>query len=137
VNRCDKPLLGYLSRAEMDALLAACNRGTWSGERHHVLLSLAYNPGARVSELVGLKIDDVDLRARRPASRDRRPAPGNRRSASRDRRSARATGTPQLELSREHDRAGRDGSPSQRGSAEVCALPRKPSCPRSISCAGV
>jgi site-specific recombinase XerD len=61
VKRCDKPLLGFLSRDELDAVLAACNRATWSGERDYVLLSLAYRTGARVSELLGLKIEDVEL----------------------------------------------------------------------------
>jgi site-specific recombinase XerD len=61
VKRCDRPLLGFLSRDELEAVLAACNRGTWSGERDYVLLSVAYNTGARVSELVGLKIEDVEL----------------------------------------------------------------------------
>jgi integrase/recombinase XerD len=60
-KRCDKPLLGFLSRDEMEALLAVCDRGTWSGERDYVLLSVAYNTGARVSELVGLNIGDVDI----------------------------------------------------------------------------
>ncbi len=60
-KRCDKPLLGFLSRDELDAVLAACNRDTWSGERDYVLLSLAYNTGARVSELVGLKVENVEL----------------------------------------------------------------------------
>jgi integrase/recombinase XerD len=61
VKRCDKPLLGFLSRDELQAVLAACNRDTWSGDRDYVLLSVAYNTGARVSELVGLKIRDVEL----------------------------------------------------------------------------
>ncbi len=61
VKRCDKPLLGFLSRAELEAILAACQRDTWSGERDYVLLSVAYNTGARVSELVGLKVEDVEL----------------------------------------------------------------------------
>jgi integrase/recombinase XerD len=60
-KRRDKPILGFLSRNEMDALLAVCDRSTWSGERDYVLLSVAYNTGARVSELVGLNIGDVDL----------------------------------------------------------------------------
>jgi integrase/recombinase XerD len=60
-KRCDKPLLGFLSREEVDALLAVCDRSTWSGERDYVLLSLAYNTGARVSELVGLTIEDLTL----------------------------------------------------------------------------
>jgi integrase/recombinase XerD len=61
VKRCDKPLLGFLSRDELQAVLTACNRGTWSGERDYVLLSVAYNTGARVSELVGLKVGDVEF----------------------------------------------------------------------------
>jgi site-specific recombinase XerD len=60
-KRCDKPLLGFLSREEVDALLAVCDRSTWSGERDYVLLSLAYNTGARVSELVGLTFEDLTL----------------------------------------------------------------------------
>ena len=60
-KRWDQPLLGFLTRAEIDALLAACYRSSWSGERDYVLLSLAYNTGARVSELVGLTIGDVTL----------------------------------------------------------------------------
>lgn len=61
IKRCDKPLLGFLSRDELEAVLSACNRGTWSGERDYVLLSVAYNTGARVSELVGLRVEDVEL----------------------------------------------------------------------------
>jgi integrase/recombinase XerD len=61
MKRFDKPMLGYLSREEMDAVLAACDRSTWSGERDFVLLSVAYNTGARVSELVSLNIEDVEV----------------------------------------------------------------------------
>jgi integrase/recombinase XerD len=61
VKRYDKPLLGYLSRDELQAVLTSCKRDTWSGERDYVLLSVAYNTGARVSELVGLKLEDVEL----------------------------------------------------------------------------
>ena len=61
MKRFDKPMPGYLFREEMDAVLAACNRSTWSGERDFVLLSVAYNTGARVSELVALNIEDVEF----------------------------------------------------------------------------
>jgi site-specific recombinase XerD len=61
VKRYDKPLLGFLSRDELQAVLATCDRGTWSGERDYVLLSVTYNTGARVSEVVGLKLEDVEL----------------------------------------------------------------------------
>ncbi len=61
MKRFDKPMLGYLSRDEMDAVLAASDRSTWSGERDFVLLSVAYNTGARVSELLALNVEDVEL----------------------------------------------------------------------------
>jgi integrase/recombinase XerD len=61
MKRFDKPMLGYLSREEIEAVLAAPDRSTWSGERDFVLLSVAYNTGARVSELVALSIEDVEL----------------------------------------------------------------------------
>lgn len=60
-KRHDKPLLGFLSAAEIAALLAAPDRSSWVGERDFVLLSTAYNTGARVSELVALSIQDVEL----------------------------------------------------------------------------
>ncbi len=61
MKRFDKPLLGFLSRQEMESILAAPDRSTWSGERDFVLFSTAYNTGTRVSELAALKVEDVDL----------------------------------------------------------------------------
>jgi integrase/recombinase XerD len=58
-KRFDKPALGFLSRAEVTALLDAPDRGTWSGQRDAVLLAVLYNTGARVSELAGLRIVDL------------------------------------------------------------------------------
>jgi site-specific recombinase XerD len=60
-KRFDRPVLGYLSREQVAAILAAPDRRTWSGRRDAVLLATAYNTGARVSELVGLQIQDVLL----------------------------------------------------------------------------
>lgn len=60
-KRFDRPVLGYLSREQVAAILAAPDRGTWSGRRDAVLLATAYNSGARVSELVGLQVQDVLL----------------------------------------------------------------------------
>jgi site-specific recombinase XerD len=60
-KRFDRPLLGYLSREQVTAILAAPDRGTWSGRRDAVLLATAYNTGARVSELTGLRVRDVLL----------------------------------------------------------------------------
>jgi site-specific recombinase XerD len=60
-KRFDRPVLGYLSREEIAAILAAPDRHTWSGRRDAVLLATAYNTGARVSELTNLQVRDVLL----------------------------------------------------------------------------
>jgi integrase/recombinase XerD len=60
-KRFDRPVLGYLTREQIAAILAAPDRGTWSGHRDAVLLATAYNTGARVSELTGLQVHDVLL----------------------------------------------------------------------------
>lgn len=54
-KRFDRPVLGYLTRDEIAAILAAPDRATWRGQRDAVLLAVAYNTGARVSELTGLR----------------------------------------------------------------------------------
>jgi site-specific recombinase XerD len=53
-----KPLIGYLTRLEIEALLAA-TEDTWTGRRDHLLLVLLYNTGARISELLALRVQDV------------------------------------------------------------------------------
>jgi len=60
-KRFDQPVLGYLTRDEVAAVLAAPDRSTWSGQRDAVLLATMYNTGARVSEITGLRIRDVLL----------------------------------------------------------------------------
>ncbi|MHB8458071.1 MAG: tyrosine-type recombinase/integrase [Acidimicrobiales bacterium] len=51
----------FLSAVEMEALLAAPDRNTWTGRRDHVLLALALQAGLRLSELTGLRCQDVEL----------------------------------------------------------------------------
>ena len=63
VKRCDKKLVGYLSRDEVKALLAAPDRSAWSGRRDHALLLTLYNSGARVSEIIALRREQVRLDA--------------------------------------------------------------------------
>jgi integrase/recombinase XerD len=60
-KRFDRPMLGYLSREQIAAILAAPDRSTWSGRRDAVLFATAYNTGARVSELTHLQVRDVLL----------------------------------------------------------------------------
>jgi len=63
IKRGDKKLIGYLTRPEIQALLAAPDRSKWSGRRDHALLLSLYNSGARVSEMIALKRDAVSFGA--------------------------------------------------------------------------
>jgi integrase/recombinase XerD len=60
-KRFDTSLVSYLVRPEIDALLASPDRQTWTGRRDHTMLLLAVQTGLRVSELVGLRRQDVEL----------------------------------------------------------------------------
>jgi integrase/recombinase XerD len=60
-KRFDRPVLGFLTREEVAAILDAPDRSTWSGHRDAVLLATAYNTGARVSEITGLCVRNVLL----------------------------------------------------------------------------
>src|SRR4029453_16529076 len=62
-KRCERNLVSWLTEAEVDALLAAPDRTTWTGRRDHALLLLAIQTGLRISELTGLTIADVSLGA--------------------------------------------------------------------------
>jgi site-specific recombinase XerD len=62
-KRYDKALVTWLTRPEIDALLAAPDRTTWAGRRDHALILLAAQTGLRVSELTGLTIGDIHLGA--------------------------------------------------------------------------
>jgi len=59
MKRFDRPVLGFLSREEMQAILDAPDARTWAGERDRALFSLMYNTGARVSEAIALRIGEV------------------------------------------------------------------------------
>lgn len=64
-KRYDKPLLAYLTREEVQAVLNAPDAATWAGRRDRMLFAVMYNTGARVSEAVGLRQGDVvDANAR-------------------------------------------------------------------------
>lgn len=60
-KRTEKSPRSFLTQAEMDALLAAPDRSTWIGRRDHVLLAVALRTGLRLSELTGLRRQDVHL----------------------------------------------------------------------------
>lgn len=66
VKRTERKLIGYLTRSEIDAILATADRTQWDGRRDHALLLTLYNSGARVSEITGVRRDEIVLDA--PAS---------------------------------------------------------------------
>ncbi len=53
--------VSFLSRTEIDALLAAPDRTTWIGRRDHALLLLAAQTGLRLSELTSLRRSALTL----------------------------------------------------------------------------
>lgn len=60
MKRFEQPMLGFLTREEMMAVMGQPGP-TWSSQRDHLLLAILYNTGARVSELVRLRVVDVVL----------------------------------------------------------------------------
>ena len=60
-KRHERRLIEFLHRQEIDALIAAPNPSTWTGRRDRTLLIVAVQTGLRVSELIGLRCQDVVL----------------------------------------------------------------------------
>ena len=57
----DKREVHFLTRSEIEAVLAAPNRTTWLGRRDHTLLLLATQTGLRLAELIGLSRESIHL----------------------------------------------------------------------------
>jgi len=60
-KRFDRALISFLTTEEVRALLAAPDRSTWTGRRDHALMLTAIQTGLRVSELTGLRRQDLHL----------------------------------------------------------------------------
>lgn len=60
-KRFTRTLVHFLTRPEVDALLAAPDHSTWSGRRDHAFLLVAVQTGLRLSEMTGLKREDLIL----------------------------------------------------------------------------
>jgi integrase/recombinase XerD len=60
-KRFERAIVAFLTEAEVQALLAAPDRASWSGRRDHVLLLVAAQTGLRISELIGLRQSDVHI----------------------------------------------------------------------------
>lgn len=61
MQRCSQADPNYLSVTALAALLAQPDRSTRRGRRDAVLLSVLYDTGARVQELIDLRVADVQL----------------------------------------------------------------------------
>lgn len=61
MKRFDRPQVGFLSREHIEAIVAAPDVSTWTGRRDRVLLGTLYNTGARVSEIIGASVEDLNL----------------------------------------------------------------------------
>jgi integrase/recombinase XerD len=60
-KRCQRPLIGFLTRPEIEALLAAVDCRTWIGRRDYALVLVAMQTGLRSSELTAVRREDVNL----------------------------------------------------------------------------
>jgi site-specific recombinase XerD len=63
-----RPLVGYLEKDELDALLKSPDRRAAQGRRDYAVLLFLYNTGARADEVAQVRIGDLDLGA--ASSRD-------------------------------------------------------------------
>jgi integrase/recombinase XerD len=60
-QRQPRALVGFLTRPEIEALLAAPDRTRWLGRRDHAFLITAVQTGLRLSEMTALRHEDVSL----------------------------------------------------------------------------
>jgi len=60
-QRQPRALVGFLTRPEIEALLAVPNRTTWLGRRDHALLLTDVQTGLRLSEMTNLRQGDVSM----------------------------------------------------------------------------
>lgn len=58
MKRFERPMLGFMSREEMLAVIGQPG-DTWTSQRDHLLMAMLYNTGARVSEIIGVRVSDV------------------------------------------------------------------------------
>jgi site-specific recombinase XerD len=58
-KRFTRTLVSFLTRPEVDALLASPDLSTWSGRRDHAFILTAVQTGLRLSEMTGLRREDL------------------------------------------------------------------------------
>jgi site-specific recombinase XerD len=60
-KRAESNLITYLVEDEVTALLEACDLRSWTGRRDHAMFALTIQTGLRISELVGLRCENLSL----------------------------------------------------------------------------
>ncbi|MEX6177488.1 hypothetical protein AB6G03_11060 [Providencia hangzhouensis] len=60
MKRFDQPLIGHLTRPEIIAILGDPG-DDWISQRDHLLFTIIYNTGDRVSEVINIRVVDVVL----------------------------------------------------------------------------
>lgn len=60
MKRFDRKMVGFLPREQMLAVIDVSTE-SWIGQRDRLLLTLMFNTGARVSEIIGVRVADVVL----------------------------------------------------------------------------
>ncbi len=60
-KKTDRRLVSFLTDPEVEALIAAPNRQTWTGRRDHAMITTAITTGLRVSELAAITTEDLHL----------------------------------------------------------------------------
>lgn len=60
-KRFDRAIVTFLTTPEADALFAAPDRNTWTGRRDHTMLLTMTQTGLRVSEMIALTGEDLQL----------------------------------------------------------------------------
>ena len=58
-QKCEKPLMEFLTKDEFDSMLNVCDTSTFIGARDKLMLLILYNTGVRVSELLEIKTADL------------------------------------------------------------------------------
>ncbi len=82
-NRTQERLVNHLTREEMKATLDAPDLTTRRGVNDQVMPYLGFAAGLRVSELVGLHLDEVELNGPDPRILDREKARSSRKTCCR------------------------------------------------------
>ena len=60
-KKAPQPVIAYLEKDEMDALLVAPDKTTAQGQRDYAVLLFLYNTGARASEATNVAVADLEL----------------------------------------------------------------------------